>query len=234
MSYCVSCGVELDKSAEKCALCDTVVINPNIRETDEPPEPPYPERIVIPKGVRRRYVAFLVSIVFLIPNLVSVLINVLFPQSGMWSVYVVATSALVWFLFVFPLLLKRSRPYLLLIVDTIASLLYIYVFYEMHRQNAWFFQVALPLVLMFFFICLFSLKWLSKDRDWVHIAIVVLAEIAIFSILTDFIINRFYQTGHVIMVSIVIAASCLALIAFFLFVSKNKRFRAWLSRKFFV
>ena len=29
MSYCVNCGVELDSSAEKCVLCNTVVINPD-------------------------------------------------------------------------------------------------------------------------------------------------------------------------------------------------------------
>ena len=44
MSYCVNCGVELDDSAKKCALCDTPVINPakaeNISEkTAAPAEP---------------------------------------------------------------------------------------------------------------------------------------------------------------------------------------------------
>ena len=29
MSYCVNCGVELDNSAKKCALCATPVVNPN-------------------------------------------------------------------------------------------------------------------------------------------------------------------------------------------------------------
>ena len=40
MSYCVNCGVELDDSAKKCALCSTPVINPNIQEKpDETPAP---------------------------------------------------------------------------------------------------------------------------------------------------------------------------------------------------
>ena len=29
MSYCVNCGVELEKSIRKCPLCNTPVINPN-------------------------------------------------------------------------------------------------------------------------------------------------------------------------------------------------------------
>ena len=28
MSYCVNCGVELDKTAKECALCNTPVMNP--------------------------------------------------------------------------------------------------------------------------------------------------------------------------------------------------------------
>lgn len=38
MSYCVNCGVELDSAAKKCALCETPVINPNIKyeENEEP------------------------------------------------------------------------------------------------------------------------------------------------------------------------------------------------------
>lgn len=29
MSYCVNCGVELDKTCSVCPLCNTKVINPN-------------------------------------------------------------------------------------------------------------------------------------------------------------------------------------------------------------
>ena len=40
MSYCVNCGVELDKSAEKCVLCGTAVLNPN--EVGKEKETAYP------------------------------------------------------------------------------------------------------------------------------------------------------------------------------------------------
>ena len=35
MSYCVNCGVELDNSLKKCVLCDTPVINPNVKNEIE-------------------------------------------------------------------------------------------------------------------------------------------------------------------------------------------------------
>ena len=37
MSYCVNCGVELQKSEPRCPLCGTEVINPNeIAEEERP------------------------------------------------------------------------------------------------------------------------------------------------------------------------------------------------------
>ncbi|MDR1629373.1 MAG: DUF6320 domain-containing protein [Oscillospiraceae bacterium] len=234
MSYCVNCGVELDKSAKKCALCATPVVNPNEKNEEHPQAPPYSSTLVIPKGVSRKYVAFIISMVILIPNIVCVIVNLLLPHTGSWSVYVVASSALVWFLFVFPSLMSRSHPYILLSVDTVTSLLYIYIFYALNKQEGWFSRVAVPLVALFSLICLFMVKWLAKERDGVHIAMVVLAEIALFSVFTDAVVNYFYVTGRLIFVSIPVSVSCFALIGFFVFVAKNKRFRAWLSQKFFV
>ena len=40
MSYCVNCGVELDSTAQKCALCDTPVYNPSQKEEKNVHTPP--------------------------------------------------------------------------------------------------------------------------------------------------------------------------------------------------
>ena len=46
MSYCVNCGVELEKSEKKCPLCGVEVINPaQPPEDKEPRQRPYPNRI---------------------------------------------------------------------------------------------------------------------------------------------------------------------------------------------
>ena len=46
MSYCVNCGVELEKSEKKCPLCGVEVINPKEPPQDkEPRQRPYPNRI---------------------------------------------------------------------------------------------------------------------------------------------------------------------------------------------
>ena len=43
MSYCVNCGVQLDKTAKRCPLCNTPVINPS-EAIDTVSKTPYPQK----------------------------------------------------------------------------------------------------------------------------------------------------------------------------------------------
>ena len=70
MSYCVNCGVELEKNCRECPLCDTPVINP--REKISKDKSVYPDEIHIPKSLSKKYVVFVLTMILLIPNLVAV------------------------------------------------------------------------------------------------------------------------------------------------------------------
>ena len=184
MSYCVNCGVELDDSAKKCALCGAPVLNPYLDEPEEALPPPYPDRLALPEGTNRRYIAFLVSMVLLIPNLICGVANLLILDSGVWS--------------------------------------------------GWFLHLGLPLILGLSVISLFMISWLGrKRRDWPHVSIAVLAEITLYAVYADVLFSLYQHTGRPLQYSLVIAVCCLALMAFFIAVARNKRLRAWLSRKFF-
>lgn len=236
MSYCVNCGVELDKSALKCALCGTPVINPSELGKFMQAPSPYPDKVVLPAGVRRRYIAFLLSMVVLIPNIVCGVINILFPSTGIWAVYVISTSTLAWVLFIHPFLWKKIHPYTIIASDAVAAAFYIYVFYAVvSEEKSWFFKVAMPLLLLLEAILLLTTYWLKKKkRDWPDITIVVLSEIIVYSIFSDLLLHLFITGSLAVSVSIIIALSCLALIGFFISVKNNRRLRAWLGRKFFI
>ncbi|NMP37903.1 MAG: zinc ribbon domain-containing protein [Clostridiales bacterium] len=236
MSYCVNCGVELDESAKKCALCSTPVINLNKQSAEnEQIQPPYPDRIVIPKGVRRRYTAALITIIMVIPNIICTIANLLVPSSGVWSLYVSASSALVWVLFIVPFMMKKIRVYLMWAFDTFAAVAYTYVFYSTLRGHGWFLRLALPLILVVSAMALLMLVWLRrKQREKLNIIVMLLALVSLFSLTADGLIHYFYTETVTFTVSIIIAASCAALMGFFFFATRNTRFHAWLSRKFFV
>ena len=59
MSYCVNCGVELDKSATKCALCNTPVHNPN-EAIDTTAPTPFSHTPIKIDAVKRKFVAIVV------------------------------------------------------------------------------------------------------------------------------------------------------------------------------
>lgn len=235
MSYCVNCGVELDDSAKKCALCSTPVINPNALIPPEEAVPPFPTRVVIPAEVRRRYGAFIASMVFLIPNIVCLVINLLFNFGYLWATYLNATSALVWLLLVFPFLFMKPKSYIIVPIDAVGVFLYTAVFYAVEHGHGWLFELALPLILVVAAFAFSVAEWIKhKKLDWPILVTSLLLQTAVVSFGIELIFRYYYNLSLLPVVSIIIAVCCLALVAFFLSVLKNKRLRAWLSRKFFI
>ena len=85
MSYCVNCGVELQKSEPRCPLCGTEVLNPNELH-EEKPIRPYPAHVEhLDKTVDRRYIASFISLLLLIPLFTTMLANILVSKQLTWS-----------------------------------------------------------------------------------------------------------------------------------------------------
>ena len=121
MSYCVNCGVELDKDAAKCPLCQTPVVNPVCPvDTTIPPNFPVERREVEP--VNHREVAVLLSALYGVVGLCCVVLNLLFWWRGMpWSAIVAGACAMLWVWTVLPLLLRSAHSILLLGLDLLAK-----------------------------------------------------------------------------------------------------------------
>ncbi len=233
MSYCVNCGVELADAAKKCPLCDTPVINPNILNTDKA-EPPFPKKIVLPKGARTRYGAIIASFLILLPNFVCVITNLLLTPHRLWSVYVVASSAIAWFLFVFPFLMKRKHIYLILAVDAAATVIYIFLFYYYNSaKTGWFLSLAVPITAGVFLTIGILSAYFGKKKNLIKSIIAILTALISLNIFICLIVNIYIKSVIVTYITMIFAVSCLILLIIFIIANKNYRFRAWLSRKFF-
>lgn len=232
MSYCVNCGVELEKGCHECPLCDTPVINPGEQIT-ESQKPAYPETVDIPKSVNKRYWGFIFSLIMLIPNLVLIVLNIFVFDSGVMK-YVVGGFAVAWIWFVFPLLWKKQIPVVSLGIDAIALLVYLNMFRIYGDENGWFNSLVLPVVIALWAICNMFIFWLKKPRTKSLIAIAVLGAINIMSFVIEICMSMFYINKLQITVSLVMTACCVSLMIFFAVLEKSKRLKAWVSRKFFV
>ncbi len=232
MSYCVNCGVELEKGCPSCPLCDTPVINPNEIKNNQD-KPVYPENISIPKSLSKKYWVFVFSLVLLIPNLVLLILNALIFDSGVVK-YVVGGFAVAWIWFLFPLLWKKPIPVILLAIDALALLSYLDLYKIYGDDNGWFNSIVLPVVITLWAICNLFIFWLKKPRSKSLISIAVLGAISVMSFVIEICMNMFYEGRLQVVVSIVITVCCVSLMIFFVFIEKSRRFKAWAERKLFM
>ncbi|MBR5562517.1 MAG: hypothetical protein IKW12_05125 [Clostridia bacterium] len=232
MSYCVNCGVELEKSCSSCPLCDTPVINPNeLKNKSE--KPVYPENLSIPKSLSKKYWVFVLSLVILIPNLVLIILNSLIFESGVVK-YIVGAFVVAWIWFLFPLLWKKPIPVILLAIDALALLSYLDMFKIYGDDTGWFNSIVLPVVISLWAIGNMFIFWLKKPRSKALVSIAVLGSVSVMSFVIEICMNMFYNGRLQIAISLVMTACCVSLMIFFAFLEKSKRFKAWAERKFFM
>ncbi len=236
MSYCVNCGVELDDSAAKCALCATPVINPNKKESPHTKnESPFAEVMHRPKQIKKRFIALVVSLIMLIPCIVCFFINAFVFTGSFWSVYVVATTLLLWILFVSPFFIKNYRAYLMWAFDTVAVSLYVYVFYVMGKGlDKWYTRCALPIILFNAFLVLVYLIWVRyKKRNSILKALVIFAQIAVASFVSSLLLSVGTELPYVAEIGFTLSLCIAAVVAFLAYCYGSKSMRKWLSERLF-
>lgn len=234
LSYCVNCGVELDASAKKCALCSTPVINPNIINK-APEEKPFSEELQIPKGIKKRFIAFVISVTMLIPNIVMFFLNVFFIRNGFWSIYVLSASLLIWVLFVFPLFTEKLRPFLLWGFDTLAVAGFFTVIFKLHGEHLWVIKSILSVIALVSFSVLVLMLWLRlKKRHWTSVVVILLLESTVVAVLSGMTASFFSQNYNFFVVGIVIAVCAFVMMLFFVYCNRSKHIRAWLNKVFYI
>lgn len=237
MSYCVNCGVELDDSAKRCALCQTEVINPN-KKTQSVVTPPFSNEAHIPESMKKRFIAYIVSVVFFIPNIVCFLINIIFRQDGFWAFYVNTSSLLVWIIFVFPFFTSKLRPYLMWLLDTLGIAAYVYFFFAVSGDKviaSWYYLCALPIILSLSALVLLYMLWAkAKKRHWLLRLTAIIGDIGIVSVFSGFLLDRATVITVGTEIGIIVLVSALAIDLFMYYCYKSENMRKWLSKRFFV
>lgn len=232
MSYCVNCGVELEKGCPACPLCDTPVINPREGHTHTE-HLAYPQNINIPKSTGKRFTVFFASVVLLIPNIVLAVLDVIFWNSGI-SAFIFGASALAWLWLLFPMLWKKPIPLILLQIDAVSLVAYLNLFRIRGNITGWFEGIALPVVIAVWAVAALFIIWLRKPRRKVAKAIAATLAANVLSYVTEICINIFISGKFQIGVSLAVTACSIPLIVFFVFLAKSRRLSAWMSRKFFM
>lgn len=139
--YCINCGVKLADSQKKCPLCGTVVFHPDFPQPSG--EPLYPPGQYPGGQVNRRNALSIITVIFLLPLLVTLLVDLQISDTITWSGYAAGAIALSYLFVVFPFWFQKYHPVVLVPCNFVAVGLYL-LYIDLASQGGWFLSFAFP------------------------------------------------------------------------------------------
>jgi len=227
MPLCRNCGVEIDVGLKVCPLCgEPVEKNANT----EPGKQPLPQK----DKPEKRYPWFLELFSFFAFAAFIIVFAVDFAYGAnlTWSRIPMVSILFSW-LFAFLLYHLRLKPYLLVAVETINFLLFLWALDLLISSHSWFLPLAFPLILVLgilFLLVIVSIRTF-KLSTLSAIAVGTFA-LGIFLLCLEIIIN-FYRNEFFLSWSIVAFACIIPVSGLFLYLQIMKRKKGSNLKKIF-
>ena len=234
MSYCVNCGVELEKSEKYCPLCHVEVKNPKV-PWQEPLERPYPKHLeTLVKRMDRHYFATLSALILTIPILITIIYDFLSGGGLTWSTYIVGVAAMLFVFIVFPFYFKRYHTVIFLSADCAAVLLFL-LFIEKMNGGEWFLGLGLPITVAAS-ICIIVLAMLFTKKKRLMLLVKtasILIATGIFVLCVELIVNMNLFGAPVLRWSFYAFVPCLILSVMAFILEHRKNFKEGIRRRLF-
>lgn len=141
--YCINCGVKLADSQKKCPLCDTVVFHPEL--TRPQAEPMYPSGRYPVSKVNRYGILAIITAIFLLPLIITLLVDNQISGTVTWSGYVAGAIVLCYVVLVLPYWFRKYHPVVMTPCNFAAVALYL-LYIDLVNPGRWFLGFALPVV----------------------------------------------------------------------------------------
>lgn len=142
--YCIKCGVELADSEKSCPLCQTPVFHPMFPRPKG--EPLYPASESPPRKMRPWGLLIVVTaLLYLLPSIVTILIDLQVRGTITWSGYVVGALLVSYVAAVLPAWFHRPNPVIFLPCDFVALGLYL-LYISLVTEGRWFLTFAFPVL----------------------------------------------------------------------------------------
>lgn len=143
--YCVSCGVKLAEGERVCPLCHTEVYHPTLGNNQG--ERSYPTERIPPNRVSSWGTLFIITLLFVLPLIITPLSDIHVSDRMSWSWYVVLGTLLGYMIFVLPMWFTHPNPVIFIPVDFAGVALYL-LFIDLYTGGAhWFLPLAFPLTI---------------------------------------------------------------------------------------
>ena len=233
MSYCVNCGVELSQSEKSCPLCYTPVINPNAG-TPDPDSAQYPAyQPPVVQKVSKNSVLSLITIIFLLPAVLSVYCDISLAGAMTWSGYVVGAFAVLYLAIVPPVAITDLHPIFAILINAATVILYV-LFIEHITHGTWFLSFAVPLVAMLTVTAIIIILLVRTRLSRLCVAAISLALLGVLCLCIELLLNNaFSLRDELIWSAYPLIAQCIISAALFV-INFSEPLKERLKRKFFI
>ena len=231
--YCVKCGVELADSETVCPLCGTRVFHPDLPKQEA--NPPYPaDTRLKPEEVNRSGFLFVLTVLALLPAVISVLCDWRISGGIVWSGYASGGIALLYVLIVLPMWFRHPNPVVFVPVDFAAIILYL-LYIDLATGGHWFLSFAFPVtgaigLLLTAVVAL--VRYVHAGYLYIFGGALILG--GGLAVLIEFLLNVTFQIHEVLFWSLYPLAAGVILGGMLLVIAICKPLRKSLHRKFFL
>lgn len=231
--YCIKCGVELADSEQICPLCGLKVYHPEMPKPKNI-EYPYPKFERINEQVSRFGLMMVLTVIFLLPILLTLICDISINHTVSWSGYVIGGILTAYVIFILPIWFRRPNPVIFVPVGFATVALYV-LYIDLVNAGGWFLFFAFPLIAGIGLIVtavVTLMKYLPKGGLYVFGG----AFIAFggFTVLIDHLVNVTFHTGRGIFWAWYPLTVFSVLGLFLIFVAICRPLRESLKKKFFI
>ncbi len=138
--YCIKCGVKLAEHQKQCPLCSTVVFHPDIQPSGDLP---YPAQRQPAPQMRSQAALVIVTTLFLIPLLITLLCDYQINNSVTWSGYVVGALVVFYTMFILPYWFRNPNP-VVFVPCSFAAVGVFLMYISWTTEGGWFLSFAFP------------------------------------------------------------------------------------------
>lgn len=231
MSYCVNCGVELDKTCGVCPLCNTVVYNPKQPVDTESPKP-FPARKGTVEPVKRYEFTIFMSIFFFTTAFICGILNNLVFTSTHWSFYVIGLCVILWVFLLPTFFPDKISFFLALILDGISICAYFAIISYLHPGNGWYLHIALPITILATIIILnFYLFSFRRKSSFITKAALMVGSLALLCVTIELLIHAHNQRPLFLSWSAIVLTCCIAIDVILVTIACLKGIRSEIRRR---
>lgn len=141
--YCVNCGVKLGDSEKKCPLCGVVAFHPDLPRQEG--ERLYPQDRYPVQQVNHRSMLIILTTLFLLPLLITLLCDLQINRAITWSGYVIGALLLGYEIIILPMWFRKPNPVVFVPCGFAAVALYL-LYINLATGGSWFLSFAFPMV----------------------------------------------------------------------------------------